>query len=44
MELARGRANFHHSMMMHGSHLNTTDKVRRAMDVNAILTAPCIFH
>ena len=34
MELPRGVANFHHSMMMHGSYLNQSDRPRRATVIN----------
>jgi ectoine hydroxylase-related dioxygenase (phytanoyl-CoA dioxygenase family) len=30
VELPRGVANFHHSMMMHGSYINHSDRPRRA--------------
>jgi hypothetical protein len=34
MELPRGVANFHHSMMMHGSYINHSDRPRRATVIN----------
>ena len=36
MELTRGYANIHHSMMMHGSYLNQSDRPRRATVVNVL--------
>ena len=34
MELKRGQASFHHSMMMHGSYVNKSGRPRRATVVN----------
>ena len=34
MELRRGECQFHHSMMMHGSYTNRSDKPRRATVIN----------